>query len=100
MNGCTLKGSKSSMCSPVPMKMMGLPVAATLNVNISNTIVTVILILSYLVNNIMFGAAQHLRILNINLYYNLHTCTIVINKKVLDKKYNCVNNLTQISHAY
>lgn len=30
MNGWVLNGSKSSMCSPVPMKMMGLLVAATL----------------------------------------------------------------------
>lgn len=30
MNGFVLKGSKSSMCSPVPMKVMGLFVAATL----------------------------------------------------------------------
>uniref|UniRef100_A0A147BFC8 Putative secreted protein n=1 Tax=Ixodes ricinus TaxID=34613 RepID=A0A147BFC8_IXORI len=29
MKGFTLKGSKSSMCSPVPMKMIGLCVAAT-----------------------------------------------------------------------
>ena len=28
--GCTLKGSKSSVCSPVPMKTTGLLVAATL----------------------------------------------------------------------
>ena len=30
INGCALNGSKSSMCSPVPMKVMGLWVAATL----------------------------------------------------------------------
>ena len=30
MNGFVLKGSKSSICSPVPMKVMGLFVAATL----------------------------------------------------------------------
>lgn len=28
--GCTLNGSKSSVCSPVPMKITGLLVAATL----------------------------------------------------------------------
>ena len=33
MNGWVLNGSKSSMCSPVPMKMMGLLVAATLTGN-------------------------------------------------------------------
>ena len=33
MNGCVLNGSKSSMCSPVPMKIMGLLVAATLTGN-------------------------------------------------------------------
>ena len=38
MNGCTLKGSKSSMCSPVPMKMIGLPVAATLKVKRNNSL--------------------------------------------------------------
>ena len=30
MNGRVLNGSKSSICSPVPMNMMGLFVAATL----------------------------------------------------------------------
>ena len=38
MNVCTLKGSKSSMCSPVPMKMIGLPVAATLKVKRNNSL--------------------------------------------------------------
>ena len=38
MNGCTLKGSKSSMCSPVPMKMIGLPVAATLKARETTTV--------------------------------------------------------------
>jgi hypothetical protein len=35
MNGFVLKDSKSSMCSPVPMKMTGLCVAATLNIDTS-----------------------------------------------------------------
>ena len=30
MKGCVLKGSKSSICSPVPMKIIGLFVAAPL----------------------------------------------------------------------
>lgn len=33
MKGLVLKGSRSSMCSPVPMKMIGLFVAATLKQN-------------------------------------------------------------------
>jgi len=43
MKGCVLKGSKSSVCSPVPMKMIGLLVAATLkksNKNKSNRCIT------------------------------------------------------------
>ena len=32
MNGCVLKGSKSSVCSPVPINIIGLFVAATLNI--------------------------------------------------------------------
>lgn len=37
INGLVLKGSKSSMCSPVPIKIIGLFVSATLknkNINI------------------------------------------------------------------
>ena len=42
MKGRVLKGSKSSVCSPVPIKIIGLLVAATLNVIILKKIKTAI----------------------------------------------------------